>query len=150
MYYDLSIEHRDKTDDQVTIDAALAIKRHGVGVKCATITPDEQRVRGKLPFAHPTLCRPKAGQLQAFGRANILAGSTTCRLVLRKRTPLQEWNGRAASFQFGTHLHPTTKTCPHRTDDSHLLCPPVQFASCEDSLQFSAMLVRFPFSKNSI
>ncbi|KFG28128.1 isocitrate dehydrogenase [Toxoplasma gondii p89] len=45
MYYDLSIQHRDKTDDQVTIDAALAIKRHGVGVKCATITPDEQRVK---------------------------------------------------------------------------------------------------------
>ena len=43
-YYDLSIEHRDETDDQVTIDAANAIKKHGVGVKCATITPDEARV----------------------------------------------------------------------------------------------------------
>src|SRR5579859_2779152 len=43
-YYDLGIEHRDATDDQVTIDAALAIKKHGVGVKCATITPDEARV----------------------------------------------------------------------------------------------------------
>src|SRR5262249_59606808 len=43
-YYDLSIQHRDETDDQVTIDAANAIKRHGVGVKCATITPDEARV----------------------------------------------------------------------------------------------------------
>ena len=44
-YYDLSIEHRDATDDQVTIDSANAIARHGVGVKCATITPDEARVR---------------------------------------------------------------------------------------------------------
>ncbi|MFM2116020.1 MAG: isocitrate dehydrogenase [Actinomycetota bacterium] len=44
-YYDLSIEHRDKTDDQVTIDSANAIKKHGVGVKCATITPDEARVK---------------------------------------------------------------------------------------------------------
>ncbi|HZN84532.1 MAG TPA: NADP-dependent isocitrate dehydrogenase [Mycobacterium sp.] len=44
-YYDLGIEHRDATDDQVTIDAAEAIKRHGVGVKCATITPDEARVK---------------------------------------------------------------------------------------------------------
>ena len=44
-YYDLGIEHRDRTDDQVTIDAAYAIKRHGVGVKCATITPDEARVQ---------------------------------------------------------------------------------------------------------
>src|SRR6202521_1205523 len=43
-YYDLSIQHRDATDDQVTIDAAHAIQRHGVGVKCATITPDEARV----------------------------------------------------------------------------------------------------------
>ena len=44
-YYDLGIEHRDATADQVTIDAANAIKKHGVGVKCATITPDEQRVK---------------------------------------------------------------------------------------------------------
>ncbi len=43
-YYDLGMENRDKTDDQVTIDAAEAIKKHGVGVKCATITPDEARV----------------------------------------------------------------------------------------------------------
>ena len=43
-YYDLGIEHRDATDDQVTVDAANAIKRYGVGVKCATITPDEARV----------------------------------------------------------------------------------------------------------
>ncbi len=44
-YYDLSVEHRDATDDRVTIDAAEAIKKHGVGVKCATITPDEARVK---------------------------------------------------------------------------------------------------------
>ncbi|MDB5447354.1 MAG: icd, partial [Phenylobacterium sp.] len=43
-YYDLGIEHRDATDDKVTVEAAEAIKRHGVGVKCATITPDEARV----------------------------------------------------------------------------------------------------------
>jgi isocitrate dehydrogenase len=44
-YYDLGIEHRDATDDQVTIDSAYAIKKQGVGVKCATITPDEARVK---------------------------------------------------------------------------------------------------------
>jgi isocitrate dehydrogenase len=44
-YYDLGITHRDATDDQVTVDAAHAIARHGVGVKCATITPDEARVK---------------------------------------------------------------------------------------------------------
>jgi isocitrate dehydrogenase len=43
-YYDLGIENRDATDDQVTIDSANAIKKHGVGIKCATITPDEARV----------------------------------------------------------------------------------------------------------
>ena len=43
-YYDLSVEHRDATNDQVTVDSANAIKKHGVGVKCATITPDEARV----------------------------------------------------------------------------------------------------------
>src|ERR1700744_125719 len=44
-YFDLSVEHRDATDDQVTIDSANAIKQYGVGVKCATITPDEARVK---------------------------------------------------------------------------------------------------------
>ncbi|HWA02784.1 MAG TPA: NADP-dependent isocitrate dehydrogenase [Rhizomicrobium sp.] len=44
-YYDLGIEHRDATKDKVTVDAAEAIKKHGVGVKCATITPDEARVK---------------------------------------------------------------------------------------------------------
>ena len=44
LYYDLSIEHRDATEDKITVEAANAIKKHGVGVKCATITPDEARV----------------------------------------------------------------------------------------------------------
>jgi isocitrate dehydrogenase len=44
-YYDLGMEYRDQTDDQVTVDAANAIKQYGVGIKCATITPDEQRVK---------------------------------------------------------------------------------------------------------
>src|SRR5271169_5617883 len=44
-YFDLGVEYRDQTDDQVTIDAANAIKQYGVGIKCATITPDEARVK---------------------------------------------------------------------------------------------------------
>src|SRR3546814_6978395 len=44
VYFDLSVEKRDETDDQITIDSANAIKQYGVGVKCATITPDEARV----------------------------------------------------------------------------------------------------------
>ena len=44
-YYDLGVENRDKTNDKVTVDSANAIKKYGVGVKCATITPDEDRVK---------------------------------------------------------------------------------------------------------
>ena len=44
-YYDLGMEYRDETNDQVTVDSAEAIKEYGVGVKCATITPDEARVK---------------------------------------------------------------------------------------------------------
>lgn len=61
-YYDLGLEYRDETNDQVTIDAAEAIKKYSVGVKCATITPDEARVeefklkqsewRSPAPFDH--------------------------------------------------------------------------------------------------
>src|SRR5499426_1343153 len=65
-YYDLGIEHRDATDDQVTIDAAEAIKRHGVGVKCATITPDEARV---AEFGLKKMWRSPNGTIR-----NILGG----------------------------------------------------------------------------
>ena len=44
-YYDLHVKHRDDTDDQVTVDAARAIQKYGVGIKCATITPNEDRGR---------------------------------------------------------------------------------------------------------
>jgi isocitrate dehydrogenase len=76
LYFDLGVEHRDATNDQVTIDAAEAIKKHGVGVKCATITPDEGRVEefglkkmwkspngtirnilGGVIFREPIICR---------------------------------------------------------------------------------------------
>jgi isocitrate dehydrogenase len=65
-YYDLGIEHRDATDDQVTVDAAEAIKRHGVGVKCATITPDEARVQ---EFGLKEMYRSPNGTIR-----NILGG----------------------------------------------------------------------------
>jgi isocitrate dehydrogenase len=47
-YFDLGIEYRDKTEDKVTVDAANAILQHHVGIKCATITPDELRVKGEF------------------------------------------------------------------------------------------------------
>ena len=45
-YYDLGIEKRDETDDKITVQAAEAVKKYNVGIKCATITPDEERVKG--------------------------------------------------------------------------------------------------------
>ena len=65
-YYDLGMENRDATDDQVTIDSAEAIKRHGVGVKCATITPDEARVE---EFGLKKMWRSPNGTIR-----NILGG----------------------------------------------------------------------------
>jgi isocitrate dehydrogenase len=65
-YYDLGMEERDKTDDQITIDAAHAIKEHGVGVKCATITPDEARVE---EFGLKKMWRSPNGTIR-----NILGG----------------------------------------------------------------------------
>jgi isocitrate dehydrogenase len=51
-YYDLGMENRDATNDQVTVDSAHAIQKYNVGIKCATITPDEARVKG----THPAVC----------------------------------------------------------------------------------------------
>src|SRR5881227_871657 len=65
-YFDLGIESRDATDDQITVDAANAIKEHGVGVKCATITPDEARVE---EFGLKRMYRSPNGTIR-----NILGG----------------------------------------------------------------------------
>jgi isocitrate dehydrogenase len=78
-YYDLSIEHRDETDDQVTIDAANAIKRHGVGVKCATITPDEARVE---EFGLKEMWRSPNGTIR-----NILGGTIFREPILCENVP---------------------------------------------------------------
>jgi isocitrate dehydrogenase len=66
LYYDLGIEKRDETDDRITVEAAEAIKKHGVGVKCATITPDEQRVE---EFGLKKMWRSPNGTIR-----NILGG----------------------------------------------------------------------------
>ena len=65
-YYDLAMEVRDETNDQITIDAAHAIQKYGVGVKCATITPDEQRVE---EFGLKEMWRSPNGTIR-----NILGG----------------------------------------------------------------------------
>ena len=79
LYYDLSIENRDNTDDQITIDAANAIKKYGVGVKCATITPDEQRVK---EFNLKKMWRSPNGTIR-----NILGGTVFRQPIICKNIP---------------------------------------------------------------
>ena len=78
-YFDLSIENRDATDDQVTVDAAQAIKEHGVGVKCATITPDEARVE---EFRLKKMWRSPNGTIR-----NILGGTIFREPILCANVP---------------------------------------------------------------
>jgi isocitrate dehydrogenase len=84
-YYDLSIENRDATGDQVTVDAANAIKRHGVGVKCATITPDEARVK---EFNLKQMWKSPNGTIR-----NILDGTIFREPIICKNVPryVQGW-----------------------------------------------------------
>ena len=79
-YYDLSIEHRDATSDQVTVDAAEAIKKHGVGVKCATITPDEARV---AEFGLKKMWRSPNGTIRNILGGVIFRAPILCRNVPR-------------------------------------------------------------------
>jgi isocitrate dehydrogenase len=79
-YYDLGIENRDKTNDQVTIDAAHAIKKHGVGVKCATITPDEGRVK---EFGLKQMWRSPNGTIRNILGGVIFREPIICRNVPR-------------------------------------------------------------------
>jgi isocitrate dehydrogenase len=79
-YYDLGVEHRDATNDQVTIEAAHAIRRHGVGVKCATITPDEGRVK---EFGLKEMWRSPNGTIRNILGGVIFREPIICRNVPR-------------------------------------------------------------------
>ena len=78
-YYDLGIQYRDKTNDQVTIDAANAIKEYSIGVKCATITPDEDRVK---EFSLKEMYRSPNGTIR-----NILGGTVFRQPIIAKNVP---------------------------------------------------------------
>ena len=78
-YYDLGMESRDKTDDQITIDSAKAIQKYGVGVKCATITPDEARVE---EFKLKKMWRSPNGTIR-----NILGGTVFREPIICKNVP---------------------------------------------------------------
>ena len=79
MYFDLGMEYRDKTNDQVTVDAANAIKKVGVGVKCATITPDEARVK---EFGLKEMWKSPNGTIR-----NILGGVIFREPIICKNVP---------------------------------------------------------------
>src|SRR5881398_3579493 len=78
-YYDLGVEHRDATGDQITVDAANAIKQYGVGVKCATITPDEARVK---EFNLKQMWKSPNGTIR-----NILDGTVFRQPIICKNVP---------------------------------------------------------------
>ncbi|KAI9329134.1 hypothetical protein DFJ73DRAFT_112726 [Zopfochytrium polystomum] len=78
-YFDLGMEHRDKTDDQVTVEAAAAIQKYNVGIKCATITPDEARVE---EFKLKTMWKSPNGTIR-----NILGGTVFREPILLKNVP---------------------------------------------------------------
>ena len=78
-YFDLSVQNRDATDDQVTVDAAKAIQQYGVGVKCATITPDEARVK---EFSLKKMWKSPNGTIR-----NILNGTVLREPIICKNVP---------------------------------------------------------------
>ena len=84
-YYDLGVEYRDETDDQITIDAAEAIKKYHVGIKCATITPDEDRV---VEFGLKKMWRSPNGTIR-----NIVGGTIFREPIIMKNVPryVQGW-----------------------------------------------------------
>jgi len=86
LYYDLGVEYRDQTNDQVTIDAAHAIQKHGVGVKCATITPDEARVK---EFNLKEMWKSPNGTIR-----NIIGGTIFREPIICKNVPrlVPHWN----------------------------------------------------------
>lgn len=95
-YYDLGMEYRDKTDDQVTVDAANAIKKHGVGIKCATITPDEDRV---TEFKLKKMWRSPNGTIR-----NILGGTVFREPIICTNVPrlVPNWT---KPIMIGRHAH---------------------------------------------
>src|SRR5574343_1240146 len=88
-YYDLGIEHRDATDDQVTIDGAHAIQKYGVGIKCATITPDETRVE---EFGLKKMYKSPNGTIR-----NILDGTVFREPIICKNVPDRKRDGEGKS-----------------------------------------------------
>eukprot|EP00755_Sulcionema_specki_P005590 Sspe_Gene.33171::Locus_16218_Transcript_1_1_Confidence_1.000_Length_1843::g.33171::m.33171/K00031/IDH1, IDH2, icd; isocitrate dehydrogenase len=95
-YYDLGMEHRDATNDQVTIDAANAILKHNVGIKCATITPDEARVK---EFGLKKMWRSPNGTIRNIVGGTVFREPIICKNIPRLAT---QWN---TPIVIGRHAH---------------------------------------------
>ena len=95
-YYDLGMEYRDKTDDKVTLEAAEAIKKYDVGIKCATITPDEARVE---EFKLKKMWKSPNGTIR-----NILGGTVFRQPIICKNIPrvVKNWS---KPIVVGRHAH---------------------------------------------
>lgn len=100
-YYDLGIENRDATDDQVTVDAAKAIQREHVGVKCATITPDEARVK---EFGLKKMWKSPNGTIR-----NILGGTIFREPIVMSNVPRLVLDGPSRSSWHVTPSETSTK-----------------------------------------
>ena len=101
-YFDLGIEYRDKTDDKVTIDSAMAIKKYKVGIKCATITPDEERVE---EFKLKKMWKSPNGTIR-----NILNGTVFREPIICKNIPRIIPNWTNVCFPFGYRLNTEVKS----------------------------------------
>src|SRR4026209_836924 len=102
MYFDLGMEYRDQTNDQVTIEAANAIKQHGVGVKCATITPDEARVK---EFKLKKMWKSPNGTIR-----NYLGGTVFREPIICKNIPRLVPNWKRP-IVVGRHAHADQYKC---------------------------------------
>ena len=112
LYFDLGMENRDATDDQVTIDAANAIKQHGVGVKCATITPDEARVE---EFGLKRMYRSPNGTIR-----NILGGVIFREPIVISNIPrlVPGWTSRSSSAATPSAINTAPRTSSSRAPGS--------------------------------
>ena len=110
-YFDLAVENRDATSDQVTIDAAEAIKVYGVGVKCATITPDEARVK---EFHLKEMWKSPNGTIRNILGGVIFREPIICKNVPRLVPELDAADRRSAATPMATNIAPPISGCPAR------------------------------------
>jgi isocitrate dehydrogenase len=109
-YYDLGMENRDATDDQVTIESAEAIKKHGVAVKCATITPDEARVK---EFNLKKMWKSPNGTIRNILGGVIFREPIICKNVPRL-CPAGPSRSSSAATPSATSIAPPTSCSPAR------------------------------------